>query len=119
MSPTVSALLRDYVETGKLDRHSAVEVLNESEVLVVNLRAARLQAGIGREFLQALKRLNVRIHIEHPVRDALPFWRKMRTEGLVDDDPDAQPTWEDFATGLECQMTADKSFALPSPARTA
>ncbi|MFY9925080.1 MAG: hypothetical protein WCA95_00105 [Opitutaceae bacterium] len=111
MAPSINDLLREYVQCGKLDCHTTVEILSDSEVMVLNLRAAQLHSGIGREFLRAMKGLNLFVHIDHPVRDALPFWRQMWKEGLVADDPDAQPTWEDFLTGLESQMVTDKGTA--------
>lgn len=101
------SLLVDYIKEGKLDPQSHIEVLNDSEVSIVNIHSTIQRSGIGRAFLQTMKEMGVCIHVLHPMREAMPFWRKMWTEGLIADDPDSEPTWESFLTGLECQMTSD------------
>lgn len=116
-------LLLDFIREGKVDPHSRIAVLSDTEISILNLRTVHRQVGIAREFLRLLKAHGLFIHVDHPVRDALPFWRKMWREGLIDDDPDELVCWESFLNGLECQMTADKSFAVdkdapPAPTET-
>ncbi len=108
MPTAASSLLCSFMRCGKLTVESAIEELGDCEVLVVNLHAVRERIGIGREFLRALSREHIRVHIQYPLREALPFWRRMCAEGLIADDPDALPTWEDFLGSIESEMTWDK-----------
>ena len=101
------SLLMDYVNEGKLDPQTHIEVLNDSEISIVNIHSTKQRNGVGRAFLQALKLMGVSVHVLHPMNEAMPFWRKMWDEGLINDDPDQETTWESFLTGLECQMSAD------------
>ncbi|WP_221031179.1 hypothetical protein [Actomonas aquatica] len=77
---------------------------------ILYLRAAARRHGTGRAFLRSLKSAGLRVHVQHPTQEALPFWRHMRTQQLLDDDPDAVRSWEDFLSPLECQMKAPECF---------
>jgi hypothetical protein len=105
MANMASSLLCTFMRAGKLTVESAIQELSDYEVLVLNLHAVHKRTGIGREFLNALRREHIRVHIQYPLRDALPFWRRMSAEGLIADNPDALPTWEDFLNGIESEMT--------------
>lgn len=97
-------ILERFIEGGLIDSRSRIEGRGDAEIAIVYLRATRPRAGAGRQFLRALKQAGLRIHIVHPTDEALPFWRRMNAEHLVDDDPDQLRTWDDFIGALECQM---------------
>lgn len=104
MTPSPLEILARFVAGGLLDPRSRIETLGESAIAIRYLRATRLHVGIGRRFLRELKEAGLEIHIVHPLPEALPFWRRMNEEHLVDDDPDALLTWHDYMGVLECQM---------------
>ncbi len=104
MDPSPLQILARFVASGLLDPRSRIEMLGESAISIRYLRATRLHAGIGRSFLRELKQAGLEVHIVHPLPEALPFWRRMNEEHLVDDDPDALLTWHDYMGVLECQM---------------
>ena len=104
-----SLILENFIRSGLIDPRSRIEVRGEANIAIIYLRATHPHAGAGRQFLRALKQAGLHIHIVHPTREALPFWRRMNAEHLVDDDPDQLPTWNDFLGALECQMK--KPFA--------
>ncbi len=104
MHVSPAQILEQFVNLGLIDPRSRLEPRGESDVAIVYLRATRPYAGAGRQFLRALKLAGLHVHIVHPTREALPFWRRMNAEHLVDDDPDQLRTWNDFIGALECQM---------------
>ena len=97
-------ILARFVTSGLLDPRSRIETLGESSISILYIRASRPHTGVGRSFLRELKQAGLEVHIVHPLREALPFWRRMNEEHLVDDDPDALLTWNDYVGVLECQM---------------
>lgn len=104
MPLTPKQILEQFVDLGLIDRRSRVETHGDSDVDIVYLRAVHPHEGTGRRFLQALKQAGLCIHIVYPTFEALPFWRRMNAEHLVDDDPDQLRTWNDYVGTLECQM---------------
>jgi len=97
-------ILERFIAGGLIDSRSRIEGRGDAEIAIVYLRATRPRAGAGRQFLRALKQAGLRVHIVHPTDEALPFWRRMNAEHLVDDDPDQPRTWDAFIGALECQM---------------
>jgi hypothetical protein len=104
MSPSPLQILARFVAGGLLDPRSKIEMRGETVISILYLRATRLHAGIGRSFLRELKQAGLEVHITPPLPEALPFWRRMNEEHLVDDDPDALPSWHAHMSMLECQM---------------
>lgn len=103
MQTSPEQILAQFVELGLIDGRSRVQT-HDDEVDILYLRAAHPHEGAGRRFLQALKQAGLHVHIVHPTFEALPFWRRMNAEHLVDDDPDRLRTWDDYIDTLECQM---------------
>lgn len=106
----VTEVITRFLSEGLIDRHSRVELASPTEAWIVFLRTTQPQRGIGRCFLRALKQLGLQIHVRHPVREAMPFWRNMHAEGLIADDPDAVRSWEDFIGAIETQMVDPESL---------
>ncbi len=104
MPATPSQILARFIADGLLDPLSRIETLNPSEVAIVYLRVTHPHAGIGRRFLRRLNQAGWHVHIRYPTTEALPFWRRMNAEHLVDDDPDEVRSWNDFIGALGSQM---------------
>ncbi len=116
---TPEQILRRFIRTGRLDERCQLEVTGPSEVTIVVLRAADSRHGAGRAFLRALKQAGWRVHVRHPTREALPFWRRMRADRLLDEDPDALRTWEEFLDPIESQMKVPDLFDEDDPTEPA
>lgn len=104
MEPTPSAILARFVADGMLDPQSRIESDGRSDVSIVYIRSTCPLHGFARRFLQALKKAGMHVHVMLPTVEALPFWRRMSAEHLVDDDPDKLQTWNDFMGALSCSM---------------
>ena len=111
MTSSAADILGRFVSDGQLDPRTRIETIGSSEVAIIYLRVTHPHTGIGRAFLHALKVAGLSIHVRYPTADALPFWRQMRTEHLLDDDPDRVRSWDEFLGALESQMKKPDAFS--------
>lgn len=107
MPETPTQILARFVAEHRLDPTSRIEVFGPQDVAIVYLRAQQCHHAHGGSFLRELVRQGWHVHVQFPLRAALPFWRRMRAAGLLEDDPNAIPTWEDYLESLEHQMTGE------------
>ncbi|HEY0944348.1 MAG TPA: hypothetical protein VGD81_03745 [Opitutaceae bacterium] len=108
---TAAEILGRFVRDGKLDPRCRIETIGTDDVAIVYLRVTRPHTGVGRAFLHALKTAGFRVHVRYPTADALPFWRRMRAEALLDDNPDLVRSWDQFLGALESQMKKPESVS--------
>lgn len=111
MTSAATEILGRFIGDGKLDPGCRIEMTGTADVSIVYLRVLHPHTGVGREFLHALKTAGFRVHVRYPTAEALPFWRRMRAEALLDDNPDLVRSWDQFLGALESQMKKPESFS--------
>jgi len=64
------------------------------QVSIKFIVSTKPKQGNIRNLLKELKQAGYEIFLDHPRVDALPFWKKMYREKLINDNPDYLETWE-------------------------